>query len=75
MIPYTNKECYQSLLDDYIELERKYEDLKEEYEDLKKENRSNEAIIEFLSNENDELYQKTKKLEIALNRKGEVKHE
>lgn len=65
MRPYTNEECYQALLDDYIELENKYEDLKEE---IKEKNKSNEAIIEFLQNENDELYQKTKKLEIALKR-------
>lgn len=68
MRPYTNEECYQALLDDYIELENKYEDLKEEYKDLKEKNKSNEAIIEFLQNENDELYQKTKKLEVALKR-------
>ena len=68
MRPHTNEECYQSLLDDYIVLERKHEDLKEEYKDLKEKNKSNEAIIEFLQNENDELYQKTKKLEVALKR-------
>lgn len=61
MRPYTNEECYQALLDDYIELENKYEDLEEE-------NKSNKEIIEFLRNENDELYQKTKELEIALKR-------
>lgn len=61
MRPHTNEECYQALLDDYIELENKYEDLKEE-------NKSNKEIIEFLRNENDELYQKTKELEIALKR-------
>lgn len=61
MRPYTNEECYQALLDDYIELENKYDDLKEEI-------KGKEEIIEFLRNENDELYQKTKKLEIALKR-------
>lgn len=68
MRPYTNEECYQILLDNYIELESRYKNLKEDYEDLKKENESNKTIIEFLRNENDELYQKTKKLEIALKR-------
>ena len=61
LINTTNEECYQALLDDYIELENKYEDLKEEI-------KGKEEIIEFLRNENDELYQKTKKLEIALKR-------
>lgn len=68
MRPYTNEECYQILLDNYIELESRYKNLKEDYEDLKKENESNKTIIEFLRNKNDELYQKTKKLEIALKR-------
>ena len=60
MRPYTNEECYQILLDNYIELESRYKNLKEDYEDLKKENESNKTIIEFLRNENDELYQKNK---------------
>ena len=55
MRPHTNEECYQILLDNYIELENKYEDLKEEI-------KGKEEIIEFLRNENDELYQKTKEL-------------
>lgn len=62
MRPYTNEECYQALLDDYIELENKYEDLKEEI-------KGKEAIIEFLRNENDELYQKTKELGTTLKRR------
>ena len=44
MRPHTNEECYQSLLDDYIDLERKHEDLKEEYKDLKEKNKSNSCF-------------------------------
>lgn len=62
MRPYTNEECYQALLDDYIELENKYEDLKEEI-------KGKEEIIEFLRNENYELYQKTKELGTTLKRR------
>lgn len=69
MRPHTNEECYQILLDNYIELESGYKNLKEDYEDLKKENESNKTIIKFLRNENYELYQKTKELGTTLKRR------